>query len=289
MEDPFSALSKSLQSVFHFEAMRNEEYVYPSIKQLKNAIEHYNSKEKNTFIDLLQAINLSLPRIEKWRIDFDPIKKSMDDLAKMHHMPTIDWSKILLHSKVSSRFQFSALNHSAKDDSLSTWLTSKTGKSFFQMDPSEITQALIGNRDRIGFSQKLRTHVEKYPDFLFQLIFDSEKNFIKICHSRLILFLTDPQIAKAIIKHLPAFLHKKGEPFEQVAQLVHTLNDILSKGRSVSTLLRNAEAKPILFNSILFQLHESEEYAKFQSQQSPQEQSKHSEPLLESVSSKPEL
>ncbi len=55
-------------------------------------------------------------------------------------------------------------------------------------------------------------------------------------------------------------IHKRKEPFEQIEQLIHTLNEILSNGRSVSTLLRNADAKLILENSPLFQMYLSEEY-----------------------------
>ena len=271
MEDPFSALRNSLQSVFHLEAMRNGKYIYPAVQQLKDAMDRYKSQEKNTFIDLLKAIEEALPNIEKWRINFDLIRKSMDNLAKAHQMPSIDWTHIVSHPKVSSRFQFSALNQSLEEESLNTWITNRTGKSFFHMDPSEVTRALVDNKDGNGFYPILSAYLKKYLDFLFHLIMDSEKNFIKICHSRLILYLTDPQIATAIIQHLPAFVHKKGEPFEQVDQVVHTLNDILSKGRSVSTLLRNTEAEPILLNSIFFQLYQSDGYTKQTQQQSEQQ------------------
>jgi hypothetical protein len=246
--------------------MRNGKYTFPAVQQLKEATEQYDSKQKNTFIQLLRAIKEALPHIEKWRINFDSIRKSMDELAKRQQMPRIDWTKILSHPKVSSKFQFSALNHSAKEVELSSLLASKSDKPFFQMGHSEVTQALVDLRDRLGFSQKLSTYLKKYPDFLFQLILDSEKNFIKICNTRLILYLSDQQIAKAIIKHIPAFVHKQSEPFAQVEQLVHTLNDILSNGRSISTLLRNAEAKPILYNSVFFQIYQSDSYNSRQEQ-----------------------
>lgn len=280
MTDPFPSLLNSLQSVFHLEAMRNGEYTYPVIRRLKEATELYNPKAKNTFVQLLRAIKEALPHIEKWRVDFKTIRKSMDELAKLHHMPVIDWNTFLSHSKVSSRFQFSALHHSNKEIDLIPWLTSKTGKNFFHMEPNEVTQTLIAKSDRSGFSQKLSAHLKKNPDFLYQLITDSEKNFIKICNSRLIFYLTDQQIAKAIIKHIPAFVHKEAQPFEQVAQLVHTLNEILSNGRSISTLLRNAQAKPILFNSIFFQLYETEGFRNHQQQPKQKDYFKEEKELL---------
>ena len=261
MEDPFSALLKSLQSVFHLEAMRNGKYTYPAVQQLKEATEHYNPNAKNTFISLLRAIREALPNIEKWRVNFDAIRKSMDAMAKLHHMPSIDWNKVLSHPKVSPKFQFSALNHSRAEDDLLVWLTAKTGKPYAKLDHNELTQAMLDNRDRHGFSQKLNMHLKKHPEFLFDLIMNSEKNFIKIAQTRLILYLTDEQLAKAIIQHSPNMIHKQKEPYEQVELLVHKLNDILSNGRSVSTLLRNGTAKPILDNSIFFQIYQSEEYA----------------------------
>ncbi|KGP63123.1 hypothetical protein EP47_07635 [Legionella norrlandica] len=259
MDDPFAVLLKSLQSVFHLETMRSGKYTFPAVQHLKEATENYDPRAKNTFIELLRAIREALPNIEKWRINFDIIRKSMDALAKQHHMPTIDWNQVLSHPRVSPRFQFSALNHSQQED-LIPWLSSKTGKSLGQMDQTELTQVLVDNRDRYGFSQKLSHHLKKDPEFLFNLIIRSERNFIKICRTRLILYLTDSQIAKAIIKHTPTLIHRRKESLEQVEQLIHTLNDILSNGRSISTLLRNAEAKPILERSPIFHAYLSEEY-----------------------------
>lgn len=260
MSDPFLSLHKSIQNIFHFTAPRNGKYTFPALQQLQDAIDAYNPKAKNSFINLLRSIREALPYIEKSRISFEDIQKPMDAMAKLHHMPTIDWNKVLSHPNVSPRFQFSALNHSRKEDDLIVWITARTGRPFAQLDHREITQALVDNRDRHGFSQKLNQHLKKNPDFLFDLIMKSERNFIKISHTRLILYLTDEQLAKAIIKHIPSLVHKRKEPFDQVEQLVHTLNEILSNGRSVATLLRNAEAKPILDTSVFFQMYQSAEF-----------------------------
>lgn len=261
MEDPFSALQKSLLPVFHLAAMRDGKYTFLAVQQLKDATELYNPQARSTFISLLRAIREALPHIEQWRVNFDDIRKSMDNLAKQHQMPSIDWSKIVSHPKVSPRFQFSALNHSRKEDTLIFWLSAKTGKPFAQLDHTELTQAMLDNRDRHGFSQKLIDHLKKQPDFLFDLIMKSEKNFIKIANTRLILYLTDEQLAKAIIQHIPNLVNKQKESFEQVESLIHKLNDILSNGRSVSTLLRNGAAKPILEGSELIRIYQSDEYA----------------------------
>lgn len=273
MKAPFSALIRSLQSVFHLEVMRHGKYIYPAVQQLREAIEHYNPEIKSTFIELQKAVKEAMPYIQKRNVNLDTITTSMNELAEIHHLPAIHWASVRTQGKISSRFQFSALNHAVKDTDLTTWITNKTGKYFFQLEPNEVTQALIDNKNKHGFSQRLSAYLEKNPDFLFHLILESEKNFIRICRSRLILYLTDQQIAKSIIQHIDCFVHKKTDPFAQVEQLIHTLNDILSNGRSVSTLLRNAEAKPILFNSIFFQLYQSEGYSQYQerAQQSEEE------------------
>lgn len=271
MDDPFSALQKSLQTGFHLEAMRNGKYTYAAVQELKDAIDCYNSDNKSSFINLLRALKEAMPYIEKWRVHFNDIKNAMDALAKIHKVPAIDWNIVLSHPKVSPRFQFSAMNHSKKEDDLLVWLTAKIGKPYAQLDHGDLTQAMVDNRDRHGFSRKLSKFLKTEPEFLFQLIMKSEKNFIKITNTRLILYLTDEQIAKAIVHHTPKLIHKQKEPIEQVELLINKINAILSNGRSVSTLLRNAEARPILEQSIFFQIYQSDEYKNRndQEQQSP--------------------
>ena len=88
----------------------------------------------------------------------------------------------------------------------------------------------------------------------------SERNFAKISHTRLCLYLTDTQLAFAIVKHCSKFVGDIENPHMQVEDLVHKLNAILSHGRSISTLLRNSDAKTILENSTFFQIYQSEEY-----------------------------
>lgn len=260
MEDPFSALLCSLQIVFHLEAMRNDRYTYPAVQQLRDSCDCYDPHSKNSFIELLKALREALPHIEKWHADFKMIRQAMDALAKIHRLPRIEWDKVLAHPKVSPKFQFSALNHSLSETDLLAWLTSKTGKPFAQLDHHKLTQALVDHKNRHGMSQKLSNHLKKDPDFLFILIMKSEKNFIKIVQTRLILYLTDQQIAKALLQHVPIFVNKRKEPFAQVESLIHKINDLLSNGRSVSTLLRNSEAKTILDNSPFFQIYQSDEY-----------------------------
>jgi hypothetical protein len=261
MYDPFAVLVHSLEPVFRLEVKRNGDYIYPAIRNLKQAIEHYDPEIKRSFLKLLGAIKKALPYIEKWqRIEFDTIRKPIDILAKRHQVPKMNWEHLLSQAEVSPKFQFSALNHSPNSDDLLVWITAKSCNPSAQLNHTELTLSLVEHREKRGFGQKLNDHLKKDPDFLLNLIMKSEKNFIKIVNTRLSLYLADQQIAKAIIKHIPSLVNKETEPYAQIEELVHKLNDILSNGRSVSTLLRNSEAKAILDNSLFFQIYQSEEY-----------------------------
>jgi hypothetical protein len=123
---------------------------------------------------------------------------------------------------------------------------------------------LIHFKDRRGFSHRLKVHLKKEPHFLYDLMIHSLENFEKISKTVLICQLTDIQLAKAIVKHAPQLVDKQKEPFEQVEQVINILNNILSHGRSVSTVLRTAGTVPILMKSELFQIALSNEYKEWQ-------------------------
>lgn len=259
MTDPFSKLLASLQSLFQWEAMRNHKYTNPLVQQLKEATDKYDPHSPKTFINLLEAIQMCSPRMKIWQVNLDTVKKCMDALAKLHHLPNPAAPSLPTED---SRFPFNKPNP-LSEMSFTAWLSKRAGKPYQQIPHQELAQLLvneINNHDRPGFSKKLAEHLQKYPDFLAQLIMESKKNFIKICNSRLILHLNDQQIARAIVQHIPALVQKKYDPFAQVDQLMHTLNNILSNGCSVATLLRNSKAKPILYNSVFFQIYESDSY-----------------------------
>lgn len=260
MDDPFSALKTAIESIFHSVPIRNGKYIYPEIQQLKDALAHYQMDKKVSFIHLVKALGSALPHIEKLRVNFETIKTSIDIMAAVHQMPRVNWDKFLSHPKVSSRFQFNALTNQQQDTELLSWLSSQSGKSFTQFTSSEQTLILIAYREHLGFSQKLKAHLEKDPEFLSRLITESESDFSKIANTRLILYLTDKQIASAIIKYLPDLVQEHPDPFVQVEQLVDKANEILSNGRSISTLLRNVDAKSILDRSEFFRIYQTEEY-----------------------------
>lgn len=256
MDDPFSALIEAVKKIFSLIPKRNGRYTFPEIRQLEDAIENYQPDEKSSFIELVKAIGTALPHFEKWRINFEPIKRAIDALAIQHNMPVVDWNIYLAHPKISSRFQFHDPHH---DVEFVPWLYAMSQKTSTKPERSLHSQ-LIAHREQLGFSQRLISHLKKDPEFISRLIMESKENFTQISGTRLIFYLTDEQLAKAIIKYLPDMLQDNVNPLVQVEQLVDKLNGILSNGRSISTLLRNTEAKAILDSSEFFQIYQSDDY-----------------------------
>lgn len=252
MDDPFSALKEALETVFQSVPTRNEKLVYFEIQQLKEAIDNYDPNRPRSFFELIKAIGDALPQLVKWRIDFDPIKNAADSLAQMHIRADVDWD--MLFSRKKLRFQ------EEYDNELIPWINAASEVAFGEQKPSEQTRLLIEYSEELGFSQKIGTQLKKDPEFLSQLILESENNFIKIANSRLILYLTDEQIATAIMQYIPKLNQEQISSLMQVEQLIDKLNGVLSNGRSVSTLLRNVEAKSILDRSELFQIYQSDKY-----------------------------
>ncbi|USQ14548.1 hypothetical protein J2N86_04325 [Legionella lytica] len=262
MKDPFAALKDALQPVFHRAPMRNERFIYSEIQQLKQSLDNYHPIPQRKFIELLKFLRAVIPHLEKWHLDFGVIKAQIDCLTKTLNLPPMKWDNYLSHSSASLKFQFSALNHRPQEADLLTWLTHKSGTTIKHDSPNSIITMLLEYREHFGFSQKLSAQLKKEPQFLTNLIMESEDNFVQIVRTRLVLYLTDRQLAEAIIKHIPHFVQNNPDPITKAAQLVEKLNEILSNGRSISTILRNAEAKFILDSSELIQRYQTVELAK---------------------------
>lgn len=247
MIDPFATLKEALKPIL----MRNSKDIYREITVLQIALDNFKTNNKKSFLELLKAVRATATcnYIEKWRIDFNTIRAPLDALNQSLDLPEINWDVLLSKPKASPKFQFGALHHQSPDSDLLPWLDEKA-------DPHDTTliKKLMTVKGEPGFSQKLSAHLETDPEFLFTLIMKSEENFTEIVRTRLVLFLTDRQLAKAIIKHLPRFVQSNQDPLVQSTQLVEKLNENLSNGRSVSTLLRNAEAKLILASSEYLQI-----------------------------------
>ncbi|RUR07119.1 hypothetical protein [Legionella sp. km772] len=261
MKDPFSTVHQSLQPLFRIATERNGKYTYLEVQVLKETIDDYlENPTKENFISLKKAVSSSLSFFEKWQLPFEPIKESFDQEAKQHALPPINWSKVLSRSTASPRFQFSALNHAHQEEDLLTWLLSKTNKlTQGALSSKELTELLLKHQHEHGFSKKLIQQLSEQPNFLFDLIMKSANNFSKIASTSLSLYLTDEQLAAAIIKYIP---DDEELSYEEVSELVeHLNNNTLSHGRSVSTLLRNTHAKDILDQSNLFRLYQNAEHA----------------------------
>lgn len=259
MSDPLSTVHQSLELLFRLATERNGKYTYPEVQALKETIDDYlENPSKLNFLALKKAVRYSIVYIEKWQLDFDSIKEAIDKEAHQHQLPPIDWSKLLSHSNASSKFQSYALNHVPKEDSLVSWLLTRTNQSPETiLSTKKLTELLLQNRHEHGFSKKLSKQLDDKPCFLFELVMKSVSCFIQIASTSLSLYLTDEQLAEAIIKHIP---EEDEITDESVSELIAKLNNILSHGRSISTLLRNAHAKDILNRSSVFQHYQSDEY-----------------------------
>ncbi|MGM9453842.1 hypothetical protein ACTAZI_10960 [Legionella bozemanae] len=256
MDDPFSSLIEAVKTVFHRVKPRvSGKYTYSEVQKLKEALENYQPAEIATFKELVNTLGAALPLFLKWGINFEPIKNAMNFLAAQHQMPPVNWDTYL-SPKTSSRLPF---HNPHQDVDFVLWLNTLSEKISTEQELSLHSQ-LIAHREQLGFSQRLISHLKKDPEFLFRLIMESKENFTQISSTRLIFYLTDVQIAQAIIQYLPELLQEHPNPFAQVEQLIDRLNGILSNGRSISTLLRNSEAKAILDGSEFFQIYQSEEY-----------------------------
>ena len=81
MDDPFSTLLTSLQTLFAWEAMRNNIYTNPSVQQLKEATVNYNPQHKQSVMNLLEATVMCSPRMKIWRVNVDTVGQCVDHLA----------------------------------------------------------------------------------------------------------------------------------------------------------------------------------------------------------------
>lgn len=259
MSDPFSTVHRSLEPLFRLATERNGKYTYSEVQALKETIDDYlENPSKLNFLALKKAVRHSIVYIEKWQLDFDSIKESIDSEAQQHQLPPIDWPKLLSHSNASPKFQFSALNHAPKEDDLVSWLLTMSNQSSeTTLSAKKLTKLLLENLHEHGFSKKLSKQLNDEPCFLFDLVMKSVSGFIQIASTSLSLYLTDEQLAEAIIKHIP---EEDEITDERVSELIDKLNNILSHGRSISTLLRNTHAKDILDSSEVFQHYQSDEY-----------------------------
>jgi hypothetical protein len=261
---PFPPITETLQPLFELEKPRaiDGRYIYIEIQHLKETTDNYHQNpSQDNFLELKKAIRGSMNYIEKWKLNlnFEQIRAALDSEAETHGMPPINWPKLLSRSQASPRFQFSALNHSPAEVGFIEWLAAKDGASYDELTYAELAELVVNHKTEDNFSKKLGQHLREEPDFLFNLIMKSESNFEKIALTTLILYLTDEQLAQAIIQYTPDL--EEDLSFEQVNSIVKKFNHILSHGRSISTVLRNANAKEILDSSVLFRVYQSDEFA----------------------------
>lgn len=268
MSNPLAVLKEALKSVFDLEPIRNGKYSYDEIQHLKVALDNFKLNNKDNFIELSNAIGAALPRLtlymQKGHLNFNLLKTTLDAEAKSFKLPSPNWKT--RSPKSSLRFQF---GEQRNEQELLPWLKTISGINTLDNNSEMLLNLLIKHHEHYGFSQKLGTHLQKDPDFLFRLIMKSAENFSLIASTRLVLYLTDKQLAEAIIQHIPQIVQSHKNPVTQAEKLVDALNNMLSNGRSVSTLLRSEQAKQVLDNSKLLQIYQGEETNQIESTNPP--------------------
>jgi hypothetical protein len=256
MHDPsISSLVQSLNVIFRSEQLRKGRYTYKEVQQLKEAAENYQSHpSKNNFIHLRSAVKNAFNYVQKWHVDLNILKEALEQLSTAHGV-SFDWQYMHVSVKTALRFDSNNSAFTQLHD-LTYWLTLKCGRAYNKLGSEEQTRLLVKYSDYPGFSKLLIAHLNKNPSFIFDLSMTSADNFRRIVQTRLVLFLTDVQLANALVTFIPDFVQRRRDPYEQVTLLIEHLNEILSNGRSIPSLLRNAEAKEILDTNIFIQLYE---------------------------------
>lgn len=263
MDDPLTELKHALKPLFSHEPFRNGKYTYTEIEQLKTAIDDYHPQDPETFKELVIALRAARPHFEKWGINATFIRNCITDLAKDQPQIEGNWGNYFPQQKFSPKFQYGVMNQAQQEMPLIPWL-----KAQAEAEGKKLT--LIGLLttycEKQGVSSKLKTHLEKEPEFLASLIMNSEEEFSQIAKTRLILFLTDKQLAQAITKYLPHSLIKPKNAITQeelleVDKVVSKLNDTLTKGRCVTHILENKDAiKDTLDKTQFYKIYKSSEY-----------------------------
>lgn len=240
MPDPLTVLKDALKPIFILKQITGRTVVHSEIIALQKALDEFQPNKKNSFLKLRNAVGNALPFIEKWHVDFNSVRSALEAMNQDHGLDPIKWDVYLSRANTSPTFQFSA------DEGLLSWME-------VHAEPNVVTtlERLVNLRETSGFSQKLNAHLKQDPDFLVDLIMESGENLTQIARTRLILFITDKQLAEAIIEHIPSFIQNDIEPNAQAAQLIKRLDELLSKyGRTLSSLAsHSAEARAVFASS----------------------------------------
>ncbi len=259
MKDPHPSLLDTLNTLFQLQPTRNGTYSYPEVRALKKSFDTYiNTPSEHNFLylqkNILRTLNIrALSNIQEQKL-FLQLKKSLDKERQYYDLPAIDWTQLTYYSVATVQFQ--TFHHSEKNNDLIQWLSAKNKKTYEQLSIVEQIQLLIENQEERGFKTKLKEYLNENTHFLLNFILHSNECFKQITSSVLILYLTDEQLATAIINHLPAAPIASNE----IELQIDKINESLSYGRSVSTLLRCANAKRILDTRSLFQRYQNKDY-----------------------------
>lgn len=267
MPDPLLSLTDKLSDLLKplfliantREIEGQEQYTDASIEALQAALDNYKIKPSDDlFIQLNASIKTACSRVQSPLIQYVKIIELMEELSQHHKIDTIGLGDMK-----------SALNSQAPP-SLKEWLQNAESVE-------DRARKLVEYQDTFGFSQiqsrhtdVLSAYLQKHPDFLADLITASKTSFILIAGSPISIRITDTQIAQAILAHQPTLSNDEQENYRRVNNYINHLNNaILSNGRSVSTLMRNKDAKALLDTSKIFQIAQSEIFKRHIDTESP--------------------
>lgn len=247
MTDPYARLTILLDAFFNSVAQRNGKYLIEPIQKLKDEMGSYNPKSKHSFFSLIDAFGACAPYFAQRKGSLNDLLSTLNQLARVHGVQYQELKAVFVELKIHD-----AKPSIAQEKPLMPWLSETTGRPFNRLNHKEQTDILVKECQQAGFSQKLSQHLEKNPEFLMNLINKSQKNFQKIAGSRLNLYLTDKQMAEAIVMYLPKYCEGMDASKPDVGVISAKIDALLSNGRSINALLRNSDARSVLEQSPWF-------------------------------------
>lgn len=253
MKDPLEELEESLAYMFELQTQKTGKYIDPAVQQLKNTIEKYKNNPSFSLQKLIRAMKLAIPVIERY-VDLYTVKRKMEVLAESQGIEVF-WEMPVIR-KTYPQFQFGDVNVAIKSDFIS-WLSSRSGMDFTNLESHEQVQVLISASSDNEFDTKLTQHLADNPDFILNMIMKSSQIFLEVIDSSIGFQLENQQIAKAICHHHFNLINDKVDTHQQIEEYIDFLNESLAKvGCSIEKLLEDPLSKTELDKLGIFELYQ---------------------------------
>lgn len=237
MKDLLEELEESLKYMFELQTKKTGQYINLAVQNLRNALDNYKDGPSISLQELIIAMKLALPNIEKYT-DVYQVMNKMDSLAAAKG-ETIIWETI--GPSVSEKNGFIS------------WLSTRTGTDFASLDNAMKANILVAERAESEFMTKLAQYLCKNPEFLVDIVLVSPETFMQIMGTRIGFQLENKQLARVIYHHMERINDKAANSSKQVEQFLRLLDEELSKtGHSIEKLLIDPDAKAELEKSGMF-------------------------------------